>query len=142
MSNYSNYIMAIRDARNALIFVANFMKEKDNFGIQKTFIREIKKVIKGKIGLYELNKNKDELGVRSDKAQKIHSERYRKKPRAICKRCQCKIGPTEPLFVNRQGGVYCSISCAMYDFNYRRIEASEAEYNRFVKQSIMDSPRG
>lgn len=87
-------------------------------------------------------RDEDELGVLSDQAIKTHRERYDKKPRAVCKLCYRKIEPNEALYVDKQGDVYCSEYCLNKRVKGRRITPDDADYNKFVKQSIMDIPRG
>lgn len=142
MSNYRKYIDFIDDAKKTLINISEIMEKKDDFGIRKIVISEIRKILKGKITYRQLMCDKDELGVLSEQAKRTHQERYDRKPRGVCKRCHCKIAPYQELYVDKQGGVYCSMSCIMKEAAFERICPNDGKYNKFVKQSIVNNQRG
>lgn len=142
MSNYREYIDNIEDAKRALMHISNIMEKKDDFGIRKIVIREIRKILKGKITYRQLMRDEDELGMLSEQAKRTHQKRYDRKPRGVCKRCHRQIAPYEELYVDKQGGVYCSMICAIKEADFERICPNDSEYNKFVKQSIVNCQRG
>lgn len=140
MSNFRNYMDLLSEMHDILRIVSSVLyyklNEPENKYFKHLFIREAVKCLKGKRGFSDYLNERDKISQMLSEAQKIHSDRDKHKPCAICCQCKGKIPRTSPLAIDSKGNVFCSSFCyhRFYTgfFGIKTIMPTDKEYDEFT----------